>query len=91
MRSIKNIFALGMKELRSLFGDTILVVLIVLVFTGMVYSASKGVSTDVRNATVAVIDLDRSPLSRRIVDALQPPYFMTPVDVRREDVDAMMD
>ena len=91
MRSIKNIFALGMKELRSLFGDTILVVLIVLVFTGMVYSASKGVSTDVRNATVAVIDLDRSLLSRRIVDALQPPYFMTPVDVRREDVDAMMD
>ncbi len=69
MRMIRNIATLSMKELRSLFGDSILVVLIVLVFTAMVYSASRGVSTDVRNAPVGVVDLDRSALSYQIADA----------------------
>ena len=91
MRMIRNIATLSMKELRSLFGDSILVVLIVLVFTAMMYSASRGVSTDVRNAPVGVVDLDRSALSYQIVDALQAPYFSRPIMVKREEVDTLMD
>ena len=91
MRSIKNILALGAKELRSLFGDTVLVVLIVFAFTALVYSAATGVSHDVKNASVGVIDADQSVLSRRIVDALQPPHFQKPVPVRREEVNDLLD
>ncbi|MDO4228040.1 ABC transporter permease [Neisseria sp.] len=91
MRSIKNILALSLKELRSLFGDTVLVALIVFAFTFLVHSAATGVSNDVKNAAVGVIDADRSPLSRQITAALLPPHFQTPVAVSREEVDALMD
>ena len=50
MRSIKNILALSAKELRSLFSDTVLVVLIVLDFTALVDSAATGINNDVHNA-----------------------------------------
>lgn len=91
MRSLNNIWTLTRKEWRSLFSDSVLAVLIVMVFTVLVYQAANGVSTDVKNATVGVVDLDNSVLSRRIVDALPPPYFAKPQNVRREEVDAMMD
>ncbi len=91
MRQLKNIFYLGIKELRSLFGDPVMLALIVMVFSGIVYSSAKGVSTDVKNATVGIVDLDRSPLTRRIVDALLPPQFERPIEVEREAVDALMD
>lgn len=91
MRRLNNIWTLTRKEWRSLFGDNVLVVLIILVFTVLVYQAANGVSTDVKNATVGVVDLDRSPLSQRIVDALPAPYFAKPQSVRREEVDEMMD
>lgn len=91
MKTLNNIFALTGKELRSLFGDKVLVVLIVWVFTALVYSASTGVGTDVDNASVGVVDYDRSVLSQRIAGALLPPYFAAPQPVRREEADALMD
>ncbi len=90
MRAIKNIFALCIKELRSLFGDKVLLVMIVLVFTVLAVQSARGVSTEVKNATVGVIDLDNSVLSHRITDALLPPYFMQPENVKREDAQEMM-
>lgn len=33
---------------------------------------------ELRNASVAIVDEDRSPLSRRIADALRPPLFLPP-------------
>lgn len=91
MRTLKNILSLSYKELRSLLGDTVLVVLIVMVFTILVYNASKNISTDVHNAQVGVVDMDRSQLSRQIVDALLPPQFAKPVHIQREEIDALMD
>ncbi|MCP2040728.1 ABC-2 type transport system permease protein [Neisseria sp. HSC-16F19] len=91
MRFFKNILALSAKELRSLLGDPVLVVLIVFTFTGLVYSAATGVSNDVKNAAVGIIDGDRSPLSRQITAALLPPHFQTPVAVSREQADALLD
>lgn len=91
MRSLHNILALSVKELRSLFGDVMLVIMIGVVFSVTVYTVAKGISTDVRNAPVGIVDFDRSALTRQIRDALQPPYFRTPVDMRREEVDALMD
>ena len=91
MRSLNNIFHLLMKELRSLLSDPVLMLLIIFVFSVSIYSVAKGISTDVKNATVAVMDLDRSTLSYRIRDAIQPPHFKAPVDVVREVVDQEMD
>ncbi|MGB4882137.1 MAG: ABC transporter permease [Neisseria sp.] len=91
MRSLNNIFHLLMKELRSLLSDPVLMLLIIFVFTASIYSVAKGISTDVKNATVAVMDLDRSTLSYRIRDAIQAPHFKAPVDVAREVVDQEMD
>jgi DNA repair protein RadA len=45
----------------------------------------------VKNATVAIIDADRSMLSYQIRDAIQAPFFKPPVDIRREEVDKAME
>ena len=91
MRSIKNILALSAKELRSLFSDTVLVVLIVFAFTALVHFAATGINNDVNNASVGVIDADQSVLSHRILDALQQPHFQKPVPVQREEVEELLD
>ena len=59
MRTLKTIWFLTIKELRSLFGDPMLVMMIVFVFSATIYSVAEGVSSDVKNATVAIIDADR--------------------------------
>ncbi len=44
-----------------------------------------------RNAPIAVVDEDRSPLSQHIVDAFYPPYFRTPLRATLAELDAEMD
>lgn len=88
---LANILRLGVKELRSLWADKALLVLIVWAFTGAIYSAAKGVSQELRNAPVAVVDEDRSPLSQRLVGALTPPYFMPPRPIEFAAMDREMD
>ena len=90
-RWMENTFRLGIKEFASLSRDVVMVVLIVYVFTFAVYSEATAMRTDVNGASVAVIDGDRSTLSGRIRDALQPPYFRAPVEVDRSQLDALMD
>ena len=88
---LANIFRLGLKELRSLWADKVLLVLIVWAFTGGIYSAAKGVSQELRNAPVAVVDEDRSPLSARLIGALTPPYFKTPDLISMAQMDRALD
>lgn len=90
-RWMENAFRLGIKEFASLSRDVVMVVLIVYVFTFAVYSEATAMRTDVNGARVAVIDGDRSTLSGRIKDALQPPYFRAPVEIDRSQLDALMD
>ena len=56
MRTLKNIWALMLKEFRSLFTDPVLLVLITFMFTGSIINTAKGISTDVKNATVGIIE-----------------------------------
>jgi ABC-2 type transport system permease protein len=86
-----NVFRLGLKEIMSLSRDVVMVVLIIYVFTVAVYAMATGIKTEVSNASVAIVDADRSTLSSRIRDALQPPYFRAPRDIDRSEVDALMD
>ncbi|TVT54308.1 MAG: ABC transporter permease [Azoarcus sp. PHD] len=84
---LANIGRLGVKELRSLAADRILLIVIVWAFTVGLYVAATGMSRELHNAPVAVVDEDGSQLSAQIVDALYPPYFRVPqlIDSSRMD------
>jgi len=91
MASLSNIYRLGVKELRSLVADKVLLVLIIWAFSGGIYVAATASSTELHNAPLAVVDEDQSPLSRRLVDALYPPYFKIPQSIALTDLDPVMD
>ena len=90
-RWVQNVFRLGLKELASFSSDIVMVVLTVYVFTVAVYSEATAMKTDVSNATVAIVDADHSTLSSRIKGALQPPYFRTPREIDRSELDQLLD
>ena len=78
MKSFNHIIRLGVKELRSLWADKLLLIFLLVAFTLLVYSGAKGTSRELHNAPIAVVDQDRSPLSGRIVGAFYGPYFKVP-------------
>lgn len=88
---IKTIMVLIRKEWRSLFSDGTLAVLLLIMFTVLIYQTANSGGTDLRNATVGVVDLDKSHLSRQIIDALPRTYFAQPEYLQQEDVDQRMD
>ena len=90
MRTLKNILTLMLKEFRSVLTDPVLMVLIAYIFTATIYQMAQ-VGADLKNATVGIIDQDRSVLSMRIRDAVQHPFFKPVEDVRRENSDELMD
>lgn len=91
MRAARNIIHLGIKELRSLLRDPILLGLIVFAFTANIYTAATAVPETLHNASIVMVDEDRSALSRRITDAFQAPYFLPPVLITPTEMDARMD
>ena len=90
-RSLANIYRLGIKELRSLRNDPVLVFLILWAFTFIVYSVAKGEKFEVQQASVAIVDEDQSAVSRRIGAAIQQPFFREPVTIEAADIDKAMD
>ena len=86
-----NILHLGIKELRSLARDPVMLVLIVHAFSLAIYAAATAIPETLHKAPIAVVDEDRSALSQRIVDAFYPPYFLAPSIITRERMDARMD
>ena len=91
MQSLANIFWLGTKELRSVFSDVIMVVFIVWSFSFSIYVRANGMGENVNNASIAIVDEDRSALSRHLGAALYPPYFKTPELIAAADIDEAMD
>jgi ABC-2 type transport system permease protein len=57
----------------------------------LVYGPSKGARMELRNASIGIVDEDRSLLSARIRDSLQQPFFFTPRYIRLDEVDLAMD
>jgi ABC-2 type transport system permease protein len=91
LRWFINVYRLGLKEMIALARDPVLLGLMIFSFTFSIYSVAHGVRTEVRNAAIAVVDGDGSQLSRRIIEALQPPYFLKPQLIDRSEVDAGLD
>lgn len=91
MHKFKNIIRLGIKELRCLRYDTVLLIFIIWSFSVGIYVAAAAATMDLNNAPIAFVDEDRSPLSNRIINAFYPPYFMPPSLISYTEIDAKMD
>jgi ABC-2 type transport system permease protein len=91
MKTWINVFWLGIKELRSVLGDVVMMGLIIFAFSLAIYSQAKAISESVNNASVAIVDEDHSTLSRAIATALYPPYFKEPVLITPAEIDMAMD
>ena len=88
---IANIVNLGVKELRGLGRDRMLLVLIVYAFTLAIYTAATAIPETLNRAAIAIVDEDRSPVSSRIITAFYPPYFAVPRIIDQSEMDARMD
>jgi ABC-2 type transport system permease protein len=91
VRRLENIYRLGVKELFSLRRDRVLLVLIVWAFSLSIYAAATGMSHEMRNGAIAIVDEDRSQLSTRIRQAFLPPFFRTPVLISFAEIDPSME
>jgi ABC-2 type transport system permease protein len=86
-----HVFQLGIKELRGLRRDWMLLVLIVFAFTASIYTASRAIPETLNRAAIAIVDEDQSPISSRIITAFYPPYFVVPKVISQFEMDARMD
>ena len=91
MRTFLNIYNLSIKELKTLFYDKVMVLLVIYSFTFAIYIGGTQTSTELRNASIAFVDSDKSTLSTRIIDSFMKPRFNTPVMISYNDVNANLD
>ena len=91
MRGLRNIYNLGVKELRSLLGDKAMLALIVFAFTVSVYSSATVMPGSLHLAPIAVADMDKSQLSSRIINAFYRPWFLEPELITADEMDAGLD
>ncbi len=91
VQQIENIYRLGVKELFSLRRDFVLLALIAWAFSLSIYTAATGMSHELRNGSIAIVDEDRSQLSARIRDAFLPPFFKEPALIPFAAMDPSME
>jgi len=91
MKSLLNIFWLGLKEIRSLMSDLVMVIFVIYAFTLAVQVQATGTSSEVNNASIAFVDEDGSALSKEIFNAFYPPRFKDPVKITAGEVEDAMD
>jgi ABC-2 type transport system permease protein len=89
--SPKNIVWLGLKEIRSLLSDVVMVVFVVYAFTLAIYIQATGTSSEVRNASIAFVDEDNSALSKELFNAFYPPRFKWPRTITAPEIQPEMD
>ena len=88
---LANIFHLGVKELRGLGRNTMLLVLVVYAFSVAIYVGSKAMPETLNRAPIAIVDEDQSAVSSRIAGAFYLPYFMPPRLIAQPEMDLRMD
>ncbi|WP_395708403.1 ABC transporter permease [Reyranella sp.] len=90
MRSLTTIFWLSTKELRSFLRDWVLFGLVIYSFSLAIIAQAQGNMQELHNASIAIVDEDRSELSRRIAQAFLPPHFKAPQSIEQREVDHLM-
>lgn len=91
MGRLANILQLGIKEMRSLWFDKVLLIFLIWSFSLGLFEAANSQSTELRNASIAIVNEDRSPLSQRFISALRPPEFLPPRIIQLSEVDPGLD
>lgn len=91
MHTLLNIFHLGVKELRSLGRDTMMLIIIAFAFSGQIYIVATGIPESLHLAPIAIVDEDRSQLSQCVVNAFYPPHFLAPDIINLSATDPGMD
>jgi ABC-2 type transport system permease protein len=86
MRKLSNIYWLGVKELRSVLRDYVLLGLVVYAFSLAIVIQARSFAQELHNASIAIVDEDQSELSRRIAHAFLPPLFQTPQPIAGRDI-----
>ena len=90
-KTLLNILWLGLKEIRSLLRDTVMVLFVVYAFTFTIYTQATGTSSEVNNASIAIVDEDGSTLSKEVYNAFFPPRFKFPVLLGADESQRQMD
>lgn len=91
MNSLVNIWWLGLKEMRSLLSDKVMVIFVIYAFTLAIHVQATGTSSEVNNASIAFVDEDESILSKEIINAFFPPRFKFPEKIPATEVEDLMD
>lgn len=91
MSSFVNIFWLGIKELKSVLSDKVLVAFVLYAFTWTIYQQATGTSNEVNNASIAFADEDNSALSKELFGAFYPPRFKYPEVIQTGEIERSMD
>ena len=86
-----NIFWLGIKEVRSVLSDKVLVLFVLYAFTFTIYQQATGTSNEVNNASIAFSDEDQSALSKELIGAFYPPRFQYPETIAAYETERAMD
>ena len=89
--NLKTVWNLGIKELRGLWRDPIMLVLIVYAFSLSIWTSSNAAPEAPTNAAIGIVDEDQSHLSSRITAAFYAPYFVEPQMMTTTQMDARMD
>lgn len=89
--SLLNILWLGLKEIRSLISDKVMIVFVIYAFTMAIYIQATGTSNEVNNASIAFVDEDGSALSKELFNAFYPPRFQVPKKINANEVEDAMD
>ena len=90
-RKLLHILALGLKELNSIRADPVLLALTIYTFSYAVYAVATGAKIEVEHVATAIVDEDHSELSRRIRQAILPPFFRPPVEIPATEIGPSMD
>lgn len=91
MTTLLNILWLGLKEIRSLLCDIVMVLFVVYAFTMAIYVQATGTSNEINNASIAFVDEDGSALAKELMNAFYPPRFQVPRVIDSGQVEDAMD
>ncbi|MGB3751701.1 MAG: ABC transporter permease, partial [Arcobacteraceae bacterium] len=89
--SILNIYNLIIKELKIIWHDKIMFILILYSFSIAIYIGATATSTEIKNASIAFVDEDRTVLSTRLISSFYKPRFNTPETISLSQIDTNMD
>ena len=90
MRTLKNIWELGLKELIGLLRNPLMLLLIAYSFTLSIKDSAESATDTINEVAIAIVDEDDSELSRRIRDAFLPPHFKTAAVIKPYEADRVL-